>query len=81
LRATVTVSSKRQLTIPAEFFRRLGLKEGQKLIIELEGDKMIVTARPESLTKALAGAVKGLYGKNAAEIDRYVRKEREEWHG
>jgi len=41
---------------------------------------MIVTARPESLTKALAGVAKGLYGKNAAEIDEYVRKEREEWH-
>jgi len=55
------------------------LKEGQKLIIELEGDRMIVTARPKSLTKALAGAAKGVYGKNAAEIDEYVRKEREEW--
>lgn len=79
LRATVTLSSKRQITVPAEFFRFLQLKEGQKLIVELEGDKMIIKARPESLTKALMGSAKGVYGNVPAEIDEYVKKERREW--
>ena len=49
---SVTISSKRQITIPAEVFRLLELKEGQKLMVEVEGDRIVLTARPLSLTKA-----------------------------
>ncbi|MCL6479181.1 MAG: AbrB/MazE/SpoVT family DNA-binding domain-containing protein [Peptococcaceae bacterium] len=79
LRTTITLSSKRQITVPAEIFRSMQLKKGQKLIIELEGDKIIISARPESLTKALMGSAKGVFGKNSDEVDKYVRKERQEW--
>ncbi len=79
LRATVTLSSKRQITVPADFYRAMQLKQGQKLIVELEGDKMIIRPRPESLTKALMGSTKGAYGKNSTEVDAYVKKERQEW--
>lgn len=37
---SVTISSKRQITIPAEVFRLLELKEGQKLMVEVEGDRI-----------------------------------------
>ncbi|MEA1961213.1 MAG: AbrB/MazE/SpoVT family DNA-binding domain-containing protein [Bacillota bacterium] len=79
MKTSVTISSKRQITIPAEIFRLLELKEGQKLMVEVENDRIVMTARPENLTRALRGVTRGLYGKNAAEADKYVEKERDTW--
>lgn len=79
MKTSVTISSKRQITIPAEIFRLLELKEGQKLLVEVDDDRIVMKARPESFTKALMGITRGLYGQNAAEVDEYVDKERESW--
>jgi AbrB family looped-hinge helix DNA binding protein len=79
MKNSVTISSKRQITIPAAIFRSLGLKEGQKLMVELENDRIVMTVRPESLTRALRGVTRGLYGENAGEADNYIEKERDAW--
>ncbi len=79
MKSSVTISSKRQITIPIEIFRLLELKEGQKLIVEVENDRIIMKPRPESLSKALMGSTRGLYGRNASEVDEYVEKERDPW--
>ncbi len=40
-----TITSKRQLTIPAELFRKAGFSSGQKVLIDLnEGDLSIKSA-------------------------------------
>ena len=80
MKSIVTISSKRQITIPADLFRLLKLQQGQKLIVEVNEGRLIISPRPESLTKELRGLTRGLYGKNASEIDDYVKKERDEWH-
>ncbi|MFY9120770.1 MAG: AbrB/MazE/SpoVT family DNA-binding domain-containing protein [Syntrophomonadaceae bacterium] len=76
---SVTISSKRQITIPAEVFRLLELQEGQKLMVSVEGDSIVLTARPTNLTKALGGVAKGLYGSNRTQVDEYVDQERDSW--
>ena len=76
---SVTISSKRQITIPAEVFRLLELKEGQKLLVEVEGGRIILTARPFSLTKAFGGITKGLYGSHRDQADGYINEERDSW--
>jgi antitoxin ChpS len=79
MKSSVTISSKRQITIPIEIFRFLELKEGQKLLVEVEDDRIVMKPRPESMTKALMGSTRGLYGQKATEVDNYVEKEREAW--
>jgi len=76
---SVTISSKRQITIPVDIFRLLDLKEGQRLMVEVEGDRIILTPRPVNITKALGGITKGLYGSNASEVDEYINEERNSW--
>jgi len=71
--AEATLSSKNQIVIPREARKRLGLKPGDKLIVELDGDKVIVLHKPRSYAKALAGIARGLYGPD------YLKKERESW--
>lgn len=76
---SVTISSKRQITIPAEIFRLLELQEGQKLMVTVEGDRIILTARPLNLTQALGGVTKGLYGSNDEQVNIYIEQERDSW--
>ncbi|MEN6348783.1 MAG: AbrB/MazE/SpoVT family DNA-binding domain-containing protein [Syntrophomonas sp.] len=77
--SSVTISSKRQITIPVEIFRLLDLKEGQKLMVEVEENRIILTARPISLTRALGGVTNGLYGADTNQVDEYLDKERDAW--
>ncbi|MGH2746594.1 MAG: AbrB/MazE/SpoVT family DNA-binding domain-containing protein [Actinomycetota bacterium] len=70
-----TVSSKGQITIPAELIRRLGIEPGAKLmVVPVEGGIMLLR-RPESLADDLAGSIDGVYG----DPQEYVEAERREW--
>jgi antitoxin ChpS len=71
--AEATLSSKNQIVIPREARERLGLKPGDKLIVELDGDKVIILQKPKSFAKAIRGLAVGLYGPD------YLKKERESW--
>jgi AbrB family looped-hinge helix DNA binding protein len=61
---TATVTSKRQLTIPVEVFLKLGLKEGEKLLVR-ERAGVIELQSAKQLVNRLAGSLpipKGLQG-------------------
>ena len=51
-----TITSKRQLTIPASIFRQLGLQQGQKVVIKVEEGSMKITSAMELLDR-LQGSV------------------------
>ena len=71
--AEATLSSKNQIVIPREARKALGLKPGDKLLVVLQGDNIIVLQKPKSYRKAISGLGRGLYP------DDYLRKERESW--
>ena len=76
--AKVRLSSKRQIAIPADIVRELGLKSGQDFIVRCDGVRIVLTPEPESYTSRFAGALHGVYG-DAAGIRDYLRKERTSW--
>lgn len=51
-----TITSKKQLTLPVEIFRKAGLKEGQKVIVTEENGRVILTPA-ERLVEELAGSL------------------------
>ena len=57
MQQTATITSKRQLTIPVEIFRQLGLKQGRKVIVSVENEVIKITSAV-SLVEKLAGSVK-----------------------
>jgi AbrB family looped-hinge helix DNA binding protein len=71
--AEATLSSKNQIVIPREARKSLGLKPGDKLLVVLQGDNIIVLQKPKSYRKAISGLGRGLYP------DDYLKKERESW--
>ena len=69
--ASVTLSSKNQITIPAGMVRSLGLKAGDKLSMIEVGDHLALFPRPANFTDSIVGSMRGFWG-SRTEIDRYV---------
>ena len=76
---TVTISSKHQITLPAEIVRRLGLRAGDKLAIELIEGEILAVPEPVSWVDWGRGIAAGVYGGTKESIDRYVAEERVSW--
>jgi len=71
--AEVTLSTKNQIVIPREAREALGVKAGDKLLVVLRGDKVIVLEKPKSYHAAIRGLGRGVYPVG------YLQKEREGW--
>ena len=73
-----TITSKKQLTIPAAIFRQAGLEIGQRVIVSEENGSLKITPA-ERLVEQLAGSVpmpKKWKGKN---IDEIIEESRDEY--
>jgi AbrB family looped-hinge helix DNA binding protein len=68
----VTISSKNQIVIPRHAREALRVKAGDKLLVVVRGDKVIVLQKP----KAHHSAIRGLRGPYP---DGYLQQERESW--
>jgi bifunctional DNA-binding transcriptional regulator/antitoxin component of YhaV-PrlF toxin-antitoxin module len=53
---TATITSKRQLTIPAGIFKAAKLSERQKVLISQEGSRLVITPAAD-LVEKLAGSL------------------------
>ncbi|HEY1677652.1 MAG TPA: AbrB/MazE/SpoVT family DNA-binding domain-containing protein [Candidatus Sulfotelmatobacter sp.] len=71
--AEATLSSKNQIVIPREAREALQLKPGDKLIVRVQGEKVLVLEKPKSFHRAIRGLMKKGYPKN------YLREERKSW--
>jgi antitoxin ChpS len=77
--AVTKLSSKHQITLPVAMVRRLGLEPGRRLILRLQGDRILLRPEPEDWVEYFHGRLKGVYGATKEEMDEYVRKERASW--
>lgn len=68
-----TLSSKNQIVIPREAREALGLKSGDKILIVVRGDKVIVLQKPKAHHTAIRGLARRGYP------SAYLEKERQSW--
>ena len=71
--AEAKLSSKNQIVIPREAREKLKLKAGDKLVIVLKGNMMMMFPKPKSWEAAIHGIARGLYPED------YIEKERQSW--
>ena len=71
--AEATVSKKNQIVIPREAREALGLKAGNKVLVVVRGDTVIMLRKPKSHHTALRGVARGTYPSD------YLEKERKSW--
>lgn len=77
MKALVTVSSKNQIIIPKAARDKFSIVPGDQLVLEVQGDSLIIKPCPKSYTKYLRGLHRSVWRK--ADAVEYVRKERESW--
>jgi len=78
LTAIVKLGKKGQFIIPKEMIKVLGIKEGEKLLVTLEGTRMVLT-KPEEYGRRTRGILKRTWGKNKRAVGSYLEKERQSW--
>ena len=67
------ISSKHQITIPAQALRAAGLKVGERLLARVDGPGRVVLEREDDVLAQYAGILTGVYERD--ELDRL----RSEW--
>jgi antitoxin ChpS len=73
---SVKVSSKHQIAVPSEVRRQLGIKAGDRLGVEVNGNVILLRPRIESTAARLRGTGRGIFGPDPV---AYVRALRDEW--
>ena len=73
-----TITSKRQITLPASLFSELGLKKGQKLTITKRGDELIMKSALSAIYR-LMGSVKRPEKYKDMDIDEMIEKSKMEY--
>jgi AbrB family looped-hinge helix DNA binding protein len=71
--AEATLSAKNQIVIPREAREALGVKAGDKLVVVVRGNTVIVLQKPKSHQSAIRGLARGVYPTG------YLRRERRSW--
>jgi AbrB family looped-hinge helix DNA binding protein len=71
--AEATLSSKNQIVIPREAREALQVKPGDKLLVVVKGDQVILLQKPKSYHEAIRGLARGVYPKG------YLERERRSW--
>ncbi len=74
-----TITSKKQLTIPAELFRKVGFKIGEKVIVSEENGSLKLTSA-EKLVEELAGSLPMPKEWEGKDIDRIIDEARDEYY-
>lgn len=69
----VTLSAKNQIVVPREAREALGLKSGDRLIVVLRGERLIVFKKPKAPHAGIRGLGRGLYS------GAYLARERKSW--
>ncbi len=68
-----TLSAKNQIVIPRAAREALGAKPGDKLVVTVRGDRVVVLTKPKSPHDAIRGLGRGVYSR------AHLRKERRSW--
>lgn len=71
------LSSKNQIVIPKELRTYAHLKEGDKLLIDGQGGRLVLVKAPQEYTRHMEGLHQEVW-KNVS-IDNYIKSERKTW--
>ncbi|BCB95223.1 AbrB family transcriptional regulator [Dissulfurispira thermophila] len=74
---TIRLTKKSQIVIPKNIREKVGISEGDELIVDADKDKIILTVKPRSYSKKLRGLHKEIW--KGVDPKKYVKGERDSW--
>ncbi len=76
--AETTITDGNRVSLPARSIRRLGWEKGDRLLVQISGDKMILMRRPLSWTEAFSGKMGDVFSGHGDTL-RLLEEERQDW--
>jgi AbrB family looped-hinge helix DNA binding protein len=73
----VKVSNKLQISVPAEARKKLNIKAGDYLIVEIRGDSIVLSPEPTDYVAYMRGLHAEVW--EGVDVDEYLRQERDAW--
>jgi bifunctional DNA-binding transcriptional regulator/antitoxin component of YhaV-PrlF toxin-antitoxin module len=73
-----TLTGKNQITLPAAGVRQLRWTKGDRLLVEMMGNILVLVRRPENWTEAYAGRLSHVFGTHEETL-RWLEEERQNW--
>lgn len=67
-----TITSKRQLTIPVDLFKKIGFSKGDKVIIEEKAGNLYIKSATDLVNK-LAGSVSITKSQRKIDVDQAIK--------
>ncbi|HSP55158.1 MAG TPA: AbrB/MazE/SpoVT family DNA-binding domain-containing protein [Dehalococcoidia bacterium] len=77
--AELTLSSKRQITLPAAMVKKLGLEPGDRIAAGLADGTIVLKPRTSDWLERITRPRRPIWGKTKDEIDAYIAEVREGW--
>lgn len=74
----VTLDAESQVVIPETVLKALNLKPGRRLLVGIEGDRVVMIPEPEDYVKKLRGLHKEVWA--GMDTENYLRGERDSWN-
>lgn len=74
---TVKVSARYQIAVPASVRRKLKIAKGDRLLVDIQGDMIVLLPRPASYTEATAGLGRAVW--ENVDTQKYLAAERDAW--
>lgn len=74
---SVRLGKRFQLVLPKKIRQRLGLREGDVLLVEATRKGILLVPKPQSYTRHLAGLHREVW--QDVDVDEYLREERKTW--
>lgn len=73
----VKVSSKNQIALPTDARRKLNIKSGDSLIVEVVGNHIVIMREPEDWVRSMEGLGKAVW--EGIDPQRYIDELRGPW--
>lgn len=73
---SVKVSNRYQIAVPQQARKRLKIKSGDRLLVDVQDGMIILLPEPQSYTQSLAGLHREIWEK----AGNYILKERDAWN-
>lgn len=74
---TVKVSKRHQISVPSAVRKRLGIKQGDRLLVEVKGDMIILLREPRDYVDHLSGLHEEVW--RDVDVDEYLEGQRMAW--
>jgi AbrB family looped-hinge helix DNA binding protein len=76
-RQTVKVSSRYQIAVPQSVRQQLGIASGDRLLVQVRGNVIILLPEPKNYVEHMAGLHADVWKR--VDADDYIRAERDAW--